>query len=152
MSTFYRKPEAVRLPLAHGHWLLVKKFLTAGETRRIFRRMMRAGDGGRDEIDALQVGLSKLVVYLLDWSVTDADDQPVLIRGLSESDPDALAAVLNNLDAPAFADILHAVEQHEEAVGREREEEKKILDGGTKSDPTWPSLEPSGGAMSGWPN
>ena len=77
MSIRFRHPETLRLALTRGDWILVKKHLTAGETRRVFRRMIRQGATG-DEIDSLQVGLSKMIVYLLDWSFHDADGNPVV--------------------------------------------------------------------------
>ena len=83
--------------------------------------MIRKGATG-DEIDSLQVGLSKMVVYLVDWSITDADDQPVIIRGQSE---DVVADVLEMLDVDSFAEILKAIETHERTMEAEREEEKK---------------------------
>src|SRR6188768_4017526 len=100
MSSRIRRPETLRLALTRGDWIVVKKHLTAGETRRVFRRMIRKGATG-DEIDSLQVGLSKMVVYLVDWSITDADDQPVVIRNQPE---DVIADVLEMLDVESFAE------------------------------------------------
>jgi hypothetical protein len=148
MSSRIRRPETLRLALTRGDWIVVKKHLTAGETRRVFRRMIRKGATG-DEIDSLQVGLSKMVVYLVDWSITDADDQPVIIRGQSE---DVVADVLEMLDVDSFSEILKAIEAHERTMEDEREEEKKTGTGNSKSDPTWPSLASSDGATNGSPN
>ena len=147
MSSRIRRPETVRIPLTRGDWILVKKYLTAGETRRVFRRMIRKGATG-DEIDSLQVGLSKMVVYLVDWSITDADDQPVIIRGQSE---DMIADVLEMLDVESFAEVLKAIEVHERTMELEREDEKKT-DGSSKLDPTWPSPASLDGATTGSPN
>jgi hypothetical protein len=148
MSSRIRRPETLRLALTRGDWIVVKKHLTAGETRRVFRRMIRKGATG-DEIDSLQVGLSKMVVYLVDWSITDADDQPVIIRGQSE---DVVADVLEMLDVDSFAEILNAVEAHERAMEAEREDEKKTATGTSKSDPTWPSLVSLDGGTNGSAN
>jgi len=148
MSSRIRRPETLRLALSRGDWIVVKKHLTAGETRRVFRRMIRKGATG-DEIDSLQVGLSKMVVYLVDWSITDADDQPVIIRGQSE---DVVADVLEMLDVDSFAEILKAVETHERTMDREREDEKKTDSGTNKSDPTWPSPGSLDGATNGSAN
>lgn len=147
MSSRIRRPETLRLALSRGDWIVVKKHLTAGETRRVFRRMIRKGATG-DEIDSLQVGLSKMVVYLVDWSITDADDQPVIIRGQSE---DVVADVLEMLDVDSFSEILKAIETHERTMEAEREEEKKTGNGNPKSDPTWPSPGSSAGGMTGSP-
>ena len=148
MSSRIRRPETLRLALTRGDWIVVKKHLTAGETRRVFRRMIRKGATG-DEIDSLQVGLSKMVVYLVDWSITDADDQPVIIRGQSE---DVVADVLEMLDVESFAEILKAIETHERTMELEREEEKKTGTGSNKSDPTSPLPGSSDGGMNGSPN
>jgi hypothetical protein len=148
MSSRIRRPETLRIALTRGDWIVVKKHLTAGETRRVFRRMIRKGATG-DEIDSLQVGLSKMVVYLVDWSITDADDQPVIIRGQSE---DVVADVLEMLDVDSFAEILKAVETHERTMDAEREDEKKTASGISKSDPTWPSPASLDGATNGSAN
>ena len=148
MSSRIRRPETLRLALTRGDWIVVKKHLTAGETRRVFRRMIRKGATG-DEIDSLQVGLSKMVVYLVDWSITDADDQPVIIRGQSE---DVVADVLEMLDVESFAEILKAIETHERTMELEREDEKKTATGNSKSDPTSPLLDSLVGATNGSAN
>ena len=148
MSSRIRRPETLRLALTRGDWIVVKKHLTAGETRRVFRRMIRKGATG-DEIDSLQVGLSKMVVYLVDWSITDADDQPVIIRGQTD---DVIADVLEMLDVESFAEILKAIETHERTMELEREDEKKTDPGTNKSDPTSPLLDSLVGATNGSPN
>jgi len=121
MSIRYRQPEHVRIALTQDDWILVKKHLTAGETRKVFRRMIRKGATG-DEIDSLQVGLSKMVVYVLDWSFQDATGQPVVLREQSDDDK---ADAFENLPTEAFAEILQAVEAHEQAMERERAEERQ---------------------------
>lgn len=142
---YYRLPETLRLELPSGGWILVKKYLTAGETRRVFRGMLRRGATG-DEIDPLNVGLSKCLVYLVDWSVVDANGNPVVIRGQSE---EHLASMLDSMDYAAFGEILRAVEAHEDAMEAARAEEKKTRAGSTPSSPTSPSPAPSDGATSG---
>jgi len=148
MSSRIRRPETLRLPLSRGDWIVVKKHLTAGETRRVFRRMIRKGATG-DEIDSLQVGLSKMVVYLVDWSITDADDQPVIIRGQTE---DVVADVLEMLDVESFAEILKAIETHERTMELEREDEKKTGNGSSRLEAISPSLASLDGATNGSAN
>ena len=119
MSIRYRHAEQVRIALTEDDWILVKKHLTAGETRRVFRRMIHRGATG-DEIDSLQVGLSKMVVYLLDWSFQDPTGEPVRIR---DQPDDVKVDMLENLPVEDFAEVLKAIEAHEQAMTREREEE-----------------------------
>jgi hypothetical protein len=144
MSSRYRKPETVLLNISRGDWLLVKKHLTAGEQRQIFRRMLTANGG--TAIEPVNVGLSKMIGYLLDWSITDADDQPVVIR---DQDDDAKAAALDGLPPEDFKEILTAIEAHEDAMEALREQEKNDRDGAKASSPISPSPRPSGGDTSG---
>jgi hypothetical protein len=140
-----RRPELCKLELTRGNWILVKKFLTAGETRRIFRLMMRRGARG-DEIDPVLVGLAKMIVFLVDWNLTDPDGEPLHIRG--ESD-ETILAVLDNLDADISAEVLEAVEGHEREMDAIREAEKKTSIIAPLSDPISPLPAPLGGGTSG---
>jgi hypothetical protein len=121
MSVRMRRPETVRLEISQGDWLLVKKHLTAGEQRAIFRRMMRDGITG-DRIDSVRVGWSKMIGYLLDWSIQDADGKPVAIAGKSDEE---IGAALDALDVDSFKEILHAIEEHEADTNKAMEAEKQ---------------------------
>jgi len=134
MSTWIRKPESIRLNLADGDWVDVRKYLTAGDTRRMYWRMMRRGATGDDKIDPLLVSVSKIAAYVLDWSVTDADDRRVDISG-PEAEATVLA-VLEMMDPDRFRELANAIDAHENAVA----EEKKRTPGVTPSAPI--SLSP----------
>jgi len=149
MSSRFVRPETVRLEISNGDWLLVKKHLTAGEVRRQWTSTMKAGGDGGAKVDPLKVGLSKMVAYLVDWSLTDADGKPVPIRGQSE---DMVGSTLDMLLPDDFSEVLRAIETHEAAMDAARAEEKKILSGATKSDPILPSPESSDGDTNGSPN
>lgn len=139
MSTWIRKPESVRLPLGNGDWVEVRKYLTAGDTRRMYWRMMRRGAGGAEKMDPLLVSVSKIAAYVLAWSVTDADDRPIDLDG-----PEAEATILSVLDAmdpDRYRELSTAIEAHESAT----DEEKKILDGGRSSG----TISPSPGILAG---
>jgi hypothetical protein len=140
MSSRMRKPETALLNISRGDWLLVKKHLTAGEQRQMFRRMLTAKDG--TAVEPISVGLSKMVAYLLDWSVTDADDKPVVIR---DQPDDVVASILDNLDTDSFREIRQAIEAHDEAMEAAREAEKNSQDGGRESSPISPSANEPGG-------
>ena len=138
MSKRYRNPETVKLDISQGDWLLVKKHLTAGESRRMFASMLDPNGG----VAPVHVGMSKLVAYLLDWSIDDANGKRVVIADRSDSEK---VALLDNLPAEDFKEILRAVEAHEKAVDAERAQEKNSQDGAKESSPISPSPEHSGG-------
>jgi len=148
MSIRYRRAEDLRIALSRGDWILVKKHLTAGETRQIYKRMMRQGATGA-EIDPLQVGIAKMVAYLKDWSFNDPDGQPVIIRQQSD---DFVASALDNLPVDDFAEVLDAITVHEKTMETEREEEKKMANGNSRSEAISPLPESLVGATNGSPN
>lgn len=120
MSRRMRRPETARLELSQGDWVLVKKHLTAGETRGMFAGMMRA-DG--ESIERTKVGLSKILAYLLDWSFEDFDGKPIVIRDQPEN---VVTSALNGIESDAYSEVLRAIEAHEEAMEQEREAEKNV--------------------------
>jgi hypothetical protein len=129
-------PEVTRLPLSDGDFLDVKKRLTAGEERLVFTRQIRAqGLGDKAQLDFDQVGKSKLVAYIVGWSLTDENGAPV---PFSES-------ALDNLDPDSFAEIRNAVDAHETAVTAERAARKNSPDGAKASSPISPSPNSTGG-------
>lgn len=142
MSSRMRKPETTMLQITQGDWLLVKKRLTAGEQRRMFDRMM----SGSMSIKPINVGVAKIQAYLLDWSITDADNKPVVIL---DQDDSVLLSALDNLDPDSFKEILNAIEDHMEAVEKADTEEKKLQAGASASLPTSPSPEVLVGATNG---
>lgn len=146
MSAGTRRPETDRIVIPPDDWIVVKRFLTAGEQRRIFRLMMRAGVRGVDEIDTLNVGLSKMIVYLLDWSYTDPDGAPLVIAGQPEA---TIAAILENLDVDVFRQVLEAVEAHESAIDARRAAEKNGRGGEMKSSAISPLPAPLAGDTNG---
>jgi hypothetical protein len=132
-----RRPETARLELTQGDWLMVKKHLTAGEHRAMFARMMKAGDGV-DRLDPTRVGLAKIVTFLLDWSFTDADGKPVVIRDQSAA---VLEAALDALDPESFTEVLKAIEGHMQATEEARAQEKNGQGGENASSVILPSAE-----------
>lgn len=130
MSRRMRRPETVKIDLSQNDWILIKKHLTAGEQRAVFAYMMRA-DG--DAIDRVKVGLAKIVGYLLDWSIQDADGKDVVIR---DQPANVIEAALNALDVDCFREILKAIETHEEAMAEALEQEKNAQATGSASSAT----------------
>jgi len=145
MSRFVR-PETTRLDLTEGDYLVVKTRLNAGETREMYARMYVHGDDGRLRPNPRQTGLAKILAYLVDWSLTDLEGKPAVIRGRPE---DEVTACLNNIDPDSFGEILAAVEDHEQATATARAQEKKRRDGGRGDEVTSPSPSAVTGALSG---
>lgn len=142
MSMRIRRPEIVRIDLPTGDWIIVKKHLTAGDERQMFWRMMRQGFDGKEKIDPLLVSVAKIVAYLVDWSIVDADGKPVIVR---DEPPEIIAPILDMLDPDDFRAIWNAVDAHETAIA----EEKKLTPGAITSESTLPSRAPLVGAMTG---
>ena len=141
----FARPEVTVLTLANGDTLTVKRRLTAGEQRAMFARMYRTVDGVT-KVDGLEVDRATVVGYLLDWSLTDDEGQPVPIRGLP---PDELAIVVDGLTPEDFKEISAAIDAHSEAMSAVRQAEKKTPLGDTASPSTSPSPLDSGGATNG---
>ena len=117
-SDWFVTPESRRIPLSDGQWISVKQRLTAGEYRAHLRRSSTVNGDGTRRIDPFEHALSLILAYLLDWSLSDATD----IRGASVAD---LSSALDALSVERFEEIRLAIEQHEEAMNKEREESKK---------------------------
>ena len=136
MGTRYRRQEEMRLELSEGDWLLVRKHLTAGEERDAQARVIKAGTfkaGEKPDLDLEHLGIAQAVSYLLDWSITDADDKPIRIR----DQPYAfVAAALRNQTPESLREILDAIQAHDAAMTAEREHEKKVSTGANAPSPT----------------
>lgn len=127
------RPETVRLEISQGDWLLVKKRLTAGESRRIYARMIKTmAAGEKIEMDPMQVGRSQAIEYLLEWSL----ESELPIRNRSADD---IGRALDAIDPSSFKEIIDAIQQHEAAMEAERAQEKNDQAGETKSPATSPS-------------
>ena len=136
MGSRYRKQEDMRLDLSGGDWLLVRKHLTAGEERDAHARVIKAGTfkaGEKPELDLEHLGIAQAVSYLIDWSITDADEKPIRIRDQSYA---FIAAALRNQTPESLREILEAIQAHDEAMTAEREHEKKVRAGENVPSPT----------------
>lgn len=145
MSRFVR-PETLNLKLSDGDWLLVKRRLNSGEQRAAFARMYLAGIDGTLRVNPLQAGMARITAYLLDWSLTDDDGKPVVIR---EQPIDSVVAALDSLSPEDFAEVTGAIEKHEQAMAAESAEKKRIRAGEPTSAPTSPSLSDVDGGTNG---
>ena len=112
---------------ADGEYVEVKRELTAGEQRRVFTRVMKDMRLGEPPIlDPQLVGKTKLTEYVVGWSFTDANGARVPV---SES-------AIDNLDTETYAEIVAAVDWHEEQSTKDREVRKNDRAGSTKSGAT----------------
>jgi len=105
---------------ADGAWIDIKKELNAGETRRVFGRLvkdMRAGEAVMLEPE--QVGLTKISEYVVGWSFTDAAGRPV----------DVSEGAINNLDQETYKEIADAIDAHETKMQAEKDARKNYQTG-----------------------
>lgn len=138
MSRFV-KPDTSVLTLANGDKLIVKKRLNRGEKAAMFAAMRSPGGGA---IDAVRVGLAKVLAYLIDWEL---QDEHIAIRELSSGEREQL---LNSLDPDYFLDIKNEVDAHEERVQSEHDAGKAR--GGERPSPAIsPSADGSAGDTTG---
>jgi hypothetical protein len=131
MGSRYRRQEELRIDISEGDWLLVRKHLTAGEERDAQARVIKTGSfkqGEKPELDLEHLGISQAVSYLIDWSITDADDKPIRIRDQSYA---FVAAALRNQTPESLREILDAIQAHDGAMSAEREIQKKDRAGET---------------------
>ena len=133
MGKALMKPAVDRIPLSNGEWIEVKRRLNAGESRRVFARMIKTMSAGeKTELDPMEVGRSQAVEYLLDWSFEDLP-----IEGKS---PQAKADALDAMDPDLFQEVVQAVSAHEKKMDEERAAAKKSQDGETESSPILSSV------------
>ena len=119
-------PEVVRLTISEGDWIDVKRELNAGETRRIYTDLIRDFRAGEQAtLDPKQVGLTKILNYVVGWSFVDADNRPVPFS----------QAALENLDTDSYKEIADAIDAHDTASEKARAERKNARTLTTSSEP-----------------
>jgi hypothetical protein len=136
------------LPISGGDTLTVKRYLTAAE----FRELVRAStkpihlNGGRNgasgdlslEIDPTESGLATVLAYLLDWTFTDFDNRPIVIRDQPRA---AVRAALDIIDADSYMEVQRAIQAHDTAMRAFADAEKKIPSGAPPPSRTLRSVE-----------
>jgi hypothetical protein len=147
MSDRFIRPDTTRLELSEGDWLIVKNRLNFGEQRAAYARAYQTAADGTLHMKPYAMGMEMVVAYLLDWSLTDHDGRPVVIRGLSA---DEVTSILNNLSPEDFVELKEAIERHEAAMLAARTQEKKRPAGGTAAATTSSSPSAAAGASSGF--
>ena len=131
------QPEMVRLEIAPGEWIEVKKRLTIGETRKSQSAIIKSiRADGRMEPDLEMIGKAQVCAYLLDWNLCDVSGRLVPIDTETRK-----SAALDMLDAETFEAISGAIDAHITEQDAILAREKKQRDGATDSDPISPSVE-----------
>jgi hypothetical protein len=150
MPSRFVAPDTTTLKISHGDTLLVKRRLNTGEHRDAMAKMSReTHDGERLRANPFEVGITTVLAYLVDWSLTDEDGALVEIRGLAR---DEVRVILDQLDPDDFEEIKEAIDQHVAVQTAAREAEKNGQGGATGSPAISPSLVGATGATSGSPS
>jgi hypothetical protein len=130
----------VRLPLSGEQWIDVKAELNAGEARKIFSGLVKTMQAGKPtELDPEKVGLTKLLAYLVGWSLCNRDGRPEPIEESS----------IDNLSQGRYREIMDAVDAHEAASEAKREARKNGQGGEKASAAISPSPVAAAGASTG---
>ena len=99
--------SAIAQAAIDADWIDVKAELNAGETRRVFTDLVKEmTQGSRAILDPRQVGLTKILQYVMGWSFLDAHGQPVQFS----------KTALESLDTDSYREIDAAVDWHDENV------------------------------------
>jgi hypothetical protein len=131
------------LPLTDGDTVTVKRFLTAGEFRALIKAATKpvrldasTATSGHDlmfDIDPAESGIGLVLAYLLDWTFTDFDGRPLVIR----DQPTAVVrAALDAIDAPSYMEVQKAIQAHDQTMRAYIAAEKKTTPGATAPVPT----------------
>jgi hypothetical protein len=105
------KPESVTLPLSRGDYLVVKKRLNAGERQKMFELSAKAFIAGEKvELEPAKIAFVKPAMYLLDWSYSGLDGQPLEIAG---KPVEYILTVLQSFGVEVVDEISGAINAHE---------------------------------------
>jgi hypothetical protein len=133
--------EIVRIPLSGDEWIDVKAELNAGEARRVFSSLIKEMHAGAPtKLDPDRVGLTKILAYVVGWSLVNRAGRP---ERLDEAAVDAL-------DLDTYQEIADAVDQHDAACEAVRLARKNDRDGESRSPAISPSRDITAGASSGF--
>jgi hypothetical protein len=123
------RPEQVRVPLFDGEYIEVKKTLNAGEYRDLIAGMTAPSRLGEDaRIDMSKVGMTKILQFLVGWSLVGFDEKTPIPYSPEMSEADRIAT-LRALNVQTFMAITEAIDAHEAQSERERTERKNVQAG-----------------------
>lgn len=128
------RPETVTIQISQGDRIVLAKRLTAGQELDLFERAVkRMGPTGPIEYSPAMAQLTKMIAYLVNWTI--ADDAGHVIPILDQP-PDVVEAALRRLDGDSFREIRDVINKHDLAMAEEIAAQKKILIGGGVSSPS----------------
>jgi len=104
--------------------------LTAAEFRGLIRASSRPvrvdpGATARDlalELDPTESGVAMVLAYLVDWTFTDFDGRPLVIR---DQPPATVRALLDVIDADSYMEVQRAIQGHDTTIRALIADEKK---------------------------
>jgi hypothetical protein len=148
------RPSSKKLELSQGDWIIVRTKLSAGERHDSFEHMyLKNPDGsyvttaeGRLVVGPANSQTASILAYLIDWSLTAPDAEPLVIRG---QPLDVVKSMLRSIDEDSFNEIRDAITAHEAAITAARQAQKKIQDSKPDADPISSSPSTAIGASSG---
>jgi hypothetical protein len=100
------QPLIERLPLDDGHWIEIKRKLAYGDMQTF---------ASKSRGDLTIASLNLIAAYLQDWSLVDAEGQPVRV----DDEPSKIAA-LRALSPEAFEAIDEAIDKHIKGLAAEK--------------------------------
>lgn len=123
------------LQLQDGDYIVVKRELNVEEERNILAKMVKTAIAGEKlELDPKQLGVTKVLEYVIEWGGPGFLDEKGKIVKFS-------SATLNNLRGSKFKEIVDAIEAHEALQTAAREASKNEA-GEISSSKISPSVEP----------
>lgn len=137
------EPETARLFISDGDFLDVKKRLNHGEYDDHLARISPFQTPGEPvKMETRQIRTSKVLTYLLGWSLTHKG-QPIPYS--PDMPENARVDVLNSLDRATFSEIHKAIDAHEDKEDAEAAARKNGKGGEKES----PAISPSPVAVTG---
>ena len=141
------KPETVRLTISDGDFIDVKKRLNHGEYDDHLARISPFQTPGEPvRMETRQIRTSKVIAYLVGWSLTDGGKPIPYSTDMPEN---ARVSELNDLDRETFTEIYQAIDAHEDAGDAEAEARKNGKGSASASSVTSPSPDAATGDTSG---
>jgi hypothetical protein len=144
MGSRVRRPETDIIPISGGDTLTVKKYLTAAEFRQLLRASTRPvkldTNGSGDlamELDPTESGVATVLAYLLDWTFTDYNGIPLVIRDQPAA---VVRAALDAIDADSYMEVQRAIQAHDKTMRAHLAAEKKMISGANTPAPTLQSV------------